>query len=252
MPAGSSIAYQGGRLLVAVGSALIYSEPFTPGLRDESRGFEIFPAPITCIAAVEAGVFVMADKTYFLAGGLPAQSMRAVLPYGALQQQAGYRLAATGGTDGAHWMSTRGIVSARPTGRWPTCRPSTSPWRPRRGRNAVPRGRRHARHRGHPLSTCTGRRGPMPRPGSLERTSHEPPTTPPCGFVYDLALRRRADGALVHRERLHNRVPGEGLDLIANACFKGSGHAGQPVHRAAGPAPMCPTAPRRRPRCPRW
>lgn len=116
MPAGSSIAYQGGRLLVAVGSALIYSEPFTAGLRDESRGFEIFPAPITCIAVVEAGVFVMADKTYFLAGGLPAQSMRAVLPYGALQQQAGYRLAATDGTDGAHWMSTRGIVSARPDG----------------------------------------------------------------------------------------------------------------------------------------
>lgn len=44
----------------------------------------------------------------------------------------------------------------------------------------------------------------------------------PCGFVYDLVLRRRADDALVHRERLHNRVPGEGLDLIANACFKGA------------------------------
>lgn len=107
MPPGACIAHHAGRLLVAVGSALIYSEPFTPNLRDESRGFEIFPAPITCIAAVEAGVFVMADKTYYLPGGLPAQSLRAVLPYGALAGSVGYRK-----DGGAHWMSERGIVSA--------------------------------------------------------------------------------------------------------------------------------------------
>lgn len=44
----------------------------------------------------------------------------------------------------------------------------------------------------------------------------------PCGFVYDLALRRHEDGAIVSRERLHNRVPSEGLDLMASACFKGA------------------------------
>ena len=111
MPPGACIAHHAGRLLVAVGSALIYSEPFTPNLRDESRGFEIFPAPITCIAAVEAGVFVMADKTYYLPGGLPAQSLRAVLPYGALAGSVGYR------KDGsAHWMSERGVVSASAQG----------------------------------------------------------------------------------------------------------------------------------------
>lgn len=111
MPAGSALAYHGGRLLVALGSALIYSEPFTPNLRDESRGFEIFPAPITCMAAVEDGIFVMADKTYFLPGGMPAEAMRAVLSYGALQQQPGYRP-----DGGAHWMSERGIVSAQSNG----------------------------------------------------------------------------------------------------------------------------------------
>ena len=111
MPAGQHIAYHGSRLLVAVGSALLYSEPFTPHLRDEARGFELFPAPITGLAAVEAGVFVMADKTYFLAGGLPAQTVRAVLEYGAPEQQPGYRK-----DGGAHWMGERGLVSCTRAG----------------------------------------------------------------------------------------------------------------------------------------
>lgn len=111
MPAGSCVAHHAGRLLVSVGQYLVYSEPFTPHQRDESQDFEIFPAAITCIAAVEAGVFVMADKTYFLPGGLPAQSMRAVLQYGAPAQQVGYRA-----DGGAHWMSSRGVVSANAAG----------------------------------------------------------------------------------------------------------------------------------------
>ena len=105
MPAGQHIAFRNGRLLVTVGAALIYSEPFTPHLRDEARGFELFPAPITCLAAVEAGVIVVADKTYFAPGGFPAQELRAVLDYGAPEQQPSYS------PDGsAHWMSARGVV----------------------------------------------------------------------------------------------------------------------------------------------
>lgn len=111
MPPGACIAHHGGRLLIAVGSVLFYSEPFTPALRNEARGFEVFPAPITCVASVEAGVFVVSDQTYFLPGGLPAQTMRAALPYGAPLQIAGYR------DDGsAHWMSARGVVSASASG----------------------------------------------------------------------------------------------------------------------------------------
>ena len=111
MPPGGHVAYHGGRLLVALGSALIFSEPFTPNLRDEARGFELFPATITCLAAVEGGVFVVADKTYFIAGGFPAQAVRAVLEYGAPEQQPSYR------KDGsAHWMSERGLVSCTRAG----------------------------------------------------------------------------------------------------------------------------------------
>lgn len=111
MPPGQHIAYHGARLLVAVGSVLIFSEPFTPTLRDESRGFELFPAPITCLVAVEGGVFVVADQTYFIAGGLPAQTVRPVLAYGAPEQQPGYRQ-----DGGAHWMSAEGIVSCNSAG----------------------------------------------------------------------------------------------------------------------------------------
>lgn len=111
MPAGQHIAHHAGRLLVAVGSAVIYSEPFTPHLRDEARGFELFPAPITCLAAVEGGVFVVADNTYFIAGGFPAQAVRAVFDYGAPDQQLSYRE-----DGGAHWMSSKGVVSVTSSG----------------------------------------------------------------------------------------------------------------------------------------
>jgi len=111
MPAGQQIAHHGARLLVAVGAALIYSEPFTPHLRDPAKGFEIFPAPITLLAAVEGGVFVVADKTYWIAGGFPAQSVQAVSPDTAPQQQAGHD-----SDGGAHWLSSSGIVAASPAG----------------------------------------------------------------------------------------------------------------------------------------
>lgn len=111
MPAGQHIAHHGARLLVAVGSALFYSEPFTPHLRDEARGYELFAEPITCLASVEAGVFVVAGRTYFIAGGFPAQSVREVLSYGAPDQQAGYRK-----DGGAHWMSSKGVVSCNRAG----------------------------------------------------------------------------------------------------------------------------------------
>ena len=111
MPAGQHIAHHAGRLLVAVGSAVIYSEPFTPHLRDEAKGFELFPAPITCLVAVEGCVFVVADKTYFIAGGFPAQAVRAVFDYGAPDQQPSYRE-----DGGAHWMSSKGVVSVTSSG----------------------------------------------------------------------------------------------------------------------------------------
>lgn len=112
MPAGSCIAHHAGRLLVAVGALLVYSEPFQPNLRSVSAGYELFPEDITCVAAVEGGVFVATAKaTYFAAGGFPSQNLREVLAYGAPRQQPGYRQ-----DGGAHWMSAEGIVSCNKAG----------------------------------------------------------------------------------------------------------------------------------------
>lgn len=112
MPAGSCIAYHAGRLLVAVGAVLVYSEPFTPNLRDVSAGYEMFPGDITSVIAVEGGVFVTTEtQTFFAPGGFPAQGIGEVLAYGAPAQQPGYRQ-----DGGAHWMSAEGIVSINKAG----------------------------------------------------------------------------------------------------------------------------------------
>lgn len=112
MPAGSCIAYQAGRLLVAVGAVLVYSEPFVPNQRDLASGYEMAPDLITCVIGVEGGAFITtAEETYFAAGGFPAKTFTQVLAYGAPEQQPGYRQ-----DGGAHWMSTEGIVSCNRLG----------------------------------------------------------------------------------------------------------------------------------------
>jgi hypothetical protein len=112
MPPGSCIAHGAGRLLVAVGALLIYSEPFDPSRRSVSAGYELLPEPITCVVHVDGGTFVTtASATYFAAGGFPAQTLREVLAYGAPEQQPGYRQ-----DGGAHWMSAEGIVSCNRMG----------------------------------------------------------------------------------------------------------------------------------------
>lgn len=112
MPPGSCIAHNAGRLLVSVGAVLMFSEPFEPSLRSVSAGYEVFPDPITCVIAVDGGVFVTTKAaTYFAAGGFPAQGLREVFAYGAPEQQPGYRQ-----DGGAHWMSAEGIVSCNRLG----------------------------------------------------------------------------------------------------------------------------------------
>ena len=112
MPAGRIVAHHINRLLVANGSTLFYSEPFTPNLYDEAKGFVIFPARITLVVPVEGGVYVAADQTYFIPGGFPAQGMRAVLPYGALERSSGL----VPNSKSVHWMSPRGVITGTADG----------------------------------------------------------------------------------------------------------------------------------------
>lgn len=107
MPAGSIVRHSNGRLLVATGNLLCYSEPFANGLFRPSKNYIPFPAPVTVVEPCGSGVFVVADKTYWLDGEISAASLIERLPYGAVPHSGG-----TGPADSntVFWISTRGLV----------------------------------------------------------------------------------------------------------------------------------------------
>lgn len=107
MPAGSIVRFANGRLLVALGNMLVYSEPFMPGLWRVSKNYIPFPAPITVIEPSGSGVFVAADKTYWLAGEITQAGLQQVLPYGAVPQSGGRDPTRP---DAPFWVSERGLV----------------------------------------------------------------------------------------------------------------------------------------------
>lgn len=117
MPPGSIVRHYKGSLLVAAGPALIISEPYYYGLFSPSKGYIPFPAPITVVEPCETGVFVCADRTYWLAGGLLDTAPAVVLPYGGLQGSGGTMRTTDGkGTQQACWLSPRGLVIGAPDG----------------------------------------------------------------------------------------------------------------------------------------
>ena len=74
MPGGQLLRSWQGRLLVANGRTLAYSQPMRPALWDGRHNFVRFPTPITMIAPVRSGVFVAdQQRVYFLAGTDPEQ-----------------------------------------------------------------------------------------------------------------------------------------------------------------------------------
>lgn len=109
MPAGNIVRANNGRLLVAAGQILHYSDPYALALTQPGRNYIPFATEITVIESVKTGTYVAtADKTYFFAGDIAAAEAVEVLPYGAVP--------GTGGTSPdnmkAWWMSTRGLVQA--------------------------------------------------------------------------------------------------------------------------------------------
>ena len=107
MPAGQIVRSHNARLLVTNGNVLHYSEPYHLGLHRPSKNFIPFPAPITVVEPCGSGVYVVADKTYWLQGEITQASLAVVLPYGAVPH--------SGGNDPVEretvfWLSERGLV----------------------------------------------------------------------------------------------------------------------------------------------
>lgn len=118
-PKGTQIAYNYGRMYVVTGRYVYYSDPFAPGWFREDQ-FYAFPDAVALIAPVDGGIFVSADKTYFISGPDPksaslddvsdAQAVSGTLEY-----------LEPGDADGinkAHavWMSDRGFILGAPGG----------------------------------------------------------------------------------------------------------------------------------------
>jgi hypothetical protein len=104
MPAGDVVRYHRGRLFVATGSTLFYSEPYAPGMHNAMRGFISLPATITVVEPCVGGVWVCADRTYWLGNDMSA--LVPVLPYGAIAGT-GVRVP---DDQTVSWMSTQGLV----------------------------------------------------------------------------------------------------------------------------------------------
>lgn len=67
-PAGHIVRHYNGRNLIAADNVLVYTEALRYGLYRPVENYIQFPARITVIQPVSAGVFVVADKTYYLSG----------------------------------------------------------------------------------------------------------------------------------------------------------------------------------------
>jgi hypothetical protein len=111
MPAGHIVRQHQGKLLVARGAAVFTSQPYAYGIYDPAEDFMQFPAEVTLLEPVGAGLFIVADKTYFLPNGSGA-AIAEVLPYGAPRGAAVQR----GEGGGIYWMGDRGLVQATDDG----------------------------------------------------------------------------------------------------------------------------------------
>jgi hypothetical protein len=116
MPPGRAIAWHKGSLLVARGPYLFLSEPYRPGVLNASRGFLSFPAEISVVQPLDDGLYVCADRTYWIPGDPLDTVPTVVLPFGALRGSS-----TVDGRDGngglaAYWQSPLGVVVARPGG----------------------------------------------------------------------------------------------------------------------------------------
>lgn len=102
----------GGRILGAAGKTLYFSSPMQPHLYDPEAGFLLFASNIDLIAPVEEGVFVCADRTFFITGiGTPEMEQREVLSFGGV---AGTVVHLPDGS--AAWFSEYGQIISSPLG----------------------------------------------------------------------------------------------------------------------------------------
>lgn len=116
LPAGNIVRSYRGQLWVATGSTLAVSRPMRPGLYDPAEDVFFFPEPITVLEPVDDGLYVVADRTYFLSGPTSSDMKltgldgdRGVPGTGSVQPSKYFKLCEAQAFV-AHWFSERGPV----------------------------------------------------------------------------------------------------------------------------------------------
>lgn len=112
MPVGSIVREVNGRLLIAAGSVLYYSEPYAHALFNPARNYIMFPAPITMVESCQTGFFIAAEQTYWVKGDVGNTELDPVLPFGAVPNTSGQ----SADENVAYWMSSRGMIRGTPDG----------------------------------------------------------------------------------------------------------------------------------------
>jgi hypothetical protein len=103
-----------GRIYGAGGNILWHTQALRYGLFRPSTDYIVFPAPIVLIAAVEDGLYVVADKTYWLGGAGPESFViKPVSEYTAAKGS----LSKMPNSQELVWYSSAGIVKAGNGGR---------------------------------------------------------------------------------------------------------------------------------------
>lgn len=112
-PPGRIIQHFNARMYVAARNLLWYTEPYALDRVMPSKNFYAFTDPITVVEPVEAGLIVVADKTYLLRGDGPDKfESETKLPYGAVFGTS----CKVPNSNQVMWYSTKGAVVAEQDG----------------------------------------------------------------------------------------------------------------------------------------
>lgn len=83
LPGGQWLNYWNGRLIVARGASLLFSEPLRYGAHNPMTGYVRFPRRIEWVAPLEAGIYVgLRGSVVFLQGSTPSQLTQTVVAQG--------------------------------------------------------------------------------------------------------------------------------------------------------------------------
>lgn len=122
LPGGHIIRHFKARLYIARDNVLWYSESFRYGLRKTSQDFFQFPSKILIVQAVSDGLFVVADKTYFLAGTDPKSMNQTVVSEDKAIEGTGISIGGQSfgleaDIEVGYWFSDKGAILGLPEGK---------------------------------------------------------------------------------------------------------------------------------------